>query len=239
MSSSRDKTMVALYRNIHRMNRQYAISKTCQVHNLGDFYLVAFDYKTDGYFVDVGAYDGIKYSNTWGLAKAGWSGLCVEPVDEQYRRCITNHARHKGVKCIKTCIGNQEGTIPFYVSDMYSTYNVKQMDLRKHLYQDVRQTTSPIIPLDKALENNEVKPRFEVLSVDVEGAEVGVLKSFSIDHWQPEICIIEAHERHPNPDMRFNAPFINEYFESAGYKKVYSDDTNNVYISPALVRRIL
>jgi hypothetical protein len=141
------------------------------------------------------------------------------------------------VKCIKTCIGNREGETPFFVSDVYSTYNASQVDLRKQFYQDVTKTTAPIIPLDKSLEENNVEPGFDLLSIDVEGAEVDVLKSFSVNKWQPKMCIVEAHERHPNPRMRFNAPFINEYFIIAGYKKVYSDDTNNIYLSGGQERR--
>ena len=47
-----------------------------------------------GFFVDVGAYDGIESSNTYALEKAGWSGVCIEPNPESFlslkwsRRCI-------------------------------------------------------------------------------------------------------------------------------------------------------
>jgi hypothetical protein len=32
-----------------------------------------------GFFVDIGAHDGVESSNTYALEKAGWSGICVEP----------------------------------------------------------------------------------------------------------------------------------------------------------------
>lgn len=32
-----------------------------------------------GFFVDIGAHDGIESSNTYALEKHGWTGICVEP----------------------------------------------------------------------------------------------------------------------------------------------------------------
>jgi len=47
-----------------------------------------FKGKKDGYFVDIGAFDGITISNTYALEKIGWKGICVEPVPEIYERLI-------------------------------------------------------------------------------------------------------------------------------------------------------
>jgi len=33
----------------------------------------------NGFFVDIGAHDGIESSNTYALETAGWEGVCVEP----------------------------------------------------------------------------------------------------------------------------------------------------------------
>lgn len=31
-----------------------------------------------GFFIDIGAYDGISISNTYALEKLGWKGICVD-----------------------------------------------------------------------------------------------------------------------------------------------------------------
>src|SRR4051794_23562842 len=49
--------------------------------------------KRDGFFVDIGAYDGVTISNTYSLEQIGWKGICIEPVPSvfetlrQKRRC--------------------------------------------------------------------------------------------------------------------------------------------------------
>lgn len=45
-----------------------------------------------GFFVDVGAHDGVESSNTYALELAGWKGICIEPSEAysrltQVRKC--------------------------------------------------------------------------------------------------------------------------------------------------------
>jgi len=59
----------------------------CQIPRLDEIYLKNFGYKTDGTFVEIGAYDGHSISNTSFLADIGWKGIYVEPVKEYYEKC--------------------------------------------------------------------------------------------------------------------------------------------------------
>lgn len=58
-----------------------------------------------GFFVDVGAYDGIESSNTYALELAGWDGICFEPNPEAFAKLKKNR------KCITSdlFISNQDG----------------------------------------------------------------------------------------------------------------------------------
>src|SRR5205823_12423666 len=61
--------------------------------------------KRNGVFVDIGAYDGVTFSNTLMLEnERDWTGICIEPLPDvcaalrKNRRCI----------CVQACIGNRE-----------------------------------------------------------------------------------------------------------------------------------
>ena len=61
--------------------------------------------KRHGVFVDIGAYDGLTFSNTLMLERErDWTGICIEPLPDIFaelrknRRCI----------CVQACIGNRE-----------------------------------------------------------------------------------------------------------------------------------
>ena len=48
-----------------------------------------YNNKTDGYFVEIGASDGIKISNTYLLEKEyNWKGICIEPIQEEYEKLV-------------------------------------------------------------------------------------------------------------------------------------------------------
>jgi FkbM family methyltransferase len=209
----------------------YAIPLDCQIINLNEIYLKYFGYKSDGFFVDVGAYDGVDKSNTWALAEAGWKGICYEPVILSYNLCVQAHLYHR-VKSILTCIGNKKGTTDFYVAGVLSTYNENyyHSDYWHEDYKGAEKITSNIITLDESLEINLVKPEFDLLSLDVEGSETDVLNGFNINYWKPKMAIVEAQELHESHELTLQAPFINKYFKDGGYEKIYCDAINNIYI---------
>jgi len=49
-----------------------------------------FPSKRNGFFVDIGANDGITLSNTYFLEKKGWNGLAVEPIPPVYEKLVKN-----------------------------------------------------------------------------------------------------------------------------------------------------
>ena len=49
-----------------------------------------FDFKKNGFFVEIGAFDGIHLSNTYSFERAGWRGICVEPHPEYFPICKKN-----------------------------------------------------------------------------------------------------------------------------------------------------
>ena len=46
--------------------------------------------KDPGFFVDIGATNGIEKSNTYALELAGWRGICVEPNPHYFEELVNN-----------------------------------------------------------------------------------------------------------------------------------------------------
>lgn len=191
------------------------ISPTCQIHNLEGIlktYLPEI-----GYFVEVGAFDGYSYSNTWHLANNGWKGIYVEPIAEYADKCRETH-RENNVRIIEAACSNLNGFIKLFKGqDIVSANN----DMVKGYSFEV-----PCFTLDTILENEIINP--DLLVIDVEFHEKEVLQGLTLKKWKPKMVIIEAHEHHENESYRLNADFINDYFRK--YKKIYSDGINNIYV---------
>ena len=62
-------------------------------------------------FIDIGANDGVLFSNTYKFAKNGAQGLCVEPSKNSYKKLRLNHLFHRNITCINTAISNTNGKI--------------------------------------------------------------------------------------------------------------------------------
>ena len=216
---------------------KYNVAKNCQVIGLGDIYLDVFGHKTDGSFVEVGAYDGISWSNSSCLAEAGWKGLLFEPVPQFYAKCAARYQNNKNVKVVKCCIGDYEGETKVYLGSSLSTTSPEMikvfnsLDWSKHVgHRENRFVKSKMYTLDSMLEKHNWPENFDVLVVDTEGTELQVLQGFDVDKWAPKVAIIEAHEKHKDKVLGRNAQEINEYFESRGYKKIYCDIVNSVFL---------
>lgn len=208
----------------------YKTSSSCQINNLSNLYLEKFGYKNNGTFVEVGASDGYYSSNTYGLIEAGWNGLCIEPNIYSYELLVKRYKDNNNIKTLQFGIG-KEGKANLVMAGALSTTSTEQYNKYKELAwlpTIEGEITIDMHPLDAVLLENNIHKNFEVLVVDTEGTEYDVLKTFSIDKWMPTMCIVEVHENHQY-HIGNNVKEINDYFEVAGYDKIYSDQINNIY----------
>ncbi len=164
----------------------YLVHETCQIVNLGSLYERVFGKgKRDGRFVEVGAFDGIIYSNVWGLAMMGWKGIAIEPMPENLGKLyrIYEYFPNVIVEPI-ACSAQGVGSL-----SMLSEREGSRLDGDNPRGVPVLSVSAQ--PLDVILKHNEWEPDFELLVVDTEGHEEQVLQGFSIDVWRPKLVIIE------------------------------------------------
>ena len=163
--------------------------------------------KTNGVFVDIGAYDGIQTSNTYTLEKYyNWNGICIEANSEIYQRLIKNR------NCINVygAISNYRGDCSFS-SDRISNEGVK----------------TPCFLLNDILEKNLKDNIIDYLSLDVEGHEFFILETIDFDKWKFKLMTIEHNLYCNGPDQKNK---IFDLLSKRGYVRVVEDavclDTN-------------
>lgn len=215
----------------------YQINADCQVKDLDKIYTKWFgEDKRDGYYVEVGAFDGIVVSNTLALVQLGWSGLAIEPNPINFANLGRTFSGNPKINCLQFAVG-ERGIANIYMHYSISTTSKEAAELYKTCdwFSGNEQVIDvQMFPLDWVMETYNAKPGFELLVVDVEQTEIDVLNTFDINKWKPQMCIVEASEHHPTPGFNKYAPEINEYFERANYVKIYSDEINNIYIEGSL-----
>ncbi len=163
-----------------------------------------FDYIRTGFYIDIGAFDGIYLSNTYSFEKQGWEGICVEPHPDYFSLLKKNRPNSK---CLNyACVGNRNQiNIDFqteqlgflssllntdeYVNDIKSRYKKKGLE-----FEGLKTIKIPAASLDELLENHlKSKPDIDFITIDVEGTEIEVLKGFNLGKYSPRVIIIEGN----------------------------------------------
>jgi FkbM family methyltransferase len=218
--------------------RFYDVEPTCQIVDLAGLLEVIFGVKTDGFFVEVGGYDGVTHSNVTALAKAGWSGVVIEPVPQFAAMCREHYAKHPGVTVIESAVGSEAGELPLTVAGSLSTGNAglaaeyQDIDWAAPTMADAREIVVPINTLDSLLAQLSPRPAaIDFISIDVEGFEAEVLQGFDLDLWQPRMIAIELTDVHPDIQSTRDADSQSlSFLESKGYDIVYKDAINTCLV---------
>src|SRR6185369_14226704 len=197
----------------------YEIHVTCQIENLGwlleqlpkPFGIFNPAYK--GRIVEVGAFDGVTYSNVWGLLKAGWSGLLIEPMKENADKCREEYKEQLWVEIEQVaCSTEGKRTLKMWFEREGSRLATKDDETS----EKVKAAT-----LDSLLTKHKFKPNFDLLVIDTENYEQPVLEGFSLDKWKPLLCIIETHH--------WQRRWIQAYFKKL--YRIYSEDgLNSIFV---------
>lgn len=182
------------------------------------FLLVHLDGEKPGTFVDVGAHNGRRASNTLLLEQNGWRGVCIEPNPQSFAELM--HERPLA-KCVCAAAGDKVGLETFHVHrkglnstlDLEGSIDFRIKDGRKSGVDREEYTPiiAPMFPLEDILDNVGFDPPIGVLSIDTEGAEMRVLEGLDLNHWKPRIILIEAHSY---ADVRG----LMKYFDRYNYK---------------------
>ncbi|MFH1109663.1 MAG: FkbM family methyltransferase [Planctomycetota bacterium] len=198
-----------------------------------------FRRRVRGYFVEVGAYDGVTLSNTYFLEQLGWHGLLVEPILPLCDRAAQSRPRSRVIHgaCGKR---GSHGTTQFTVAQNVPVLSFLQAD-QDHIDRCVRegaelvQIEVPFTTLDDILLQERRSPGFlggpwqpnggwsiDVVSIDTEGCELDVLDGFNLERFRPRVLVIE--------NDRPSGEVIEPYLHGRGYRKFHRQKINDFYV---------
>lgn len=206
--------------------------KSCQIKNLDQLYNRFFSETKHGFFIDVGAGDGISWSNTRALALIGWSGIMIEPLEERFKKCVLEYANNPQVIIEQYCIGDFTGHTKLYLaSNPTIDIETVQRSPWGYEYDPEEFILSPVKTLDAVCIEQKVPENFEVLSIDVEGADHTVLIGFNLlPILKPKMIIIETHDGSKMIERDFHVYKINVIMVQYPYKLFQRDGLNSIFI---------
>jgi FkbM family methyltransferase len=216
----------------------YQPPRSCQIPGLGALYEQLFGLKRDGVFIEIGAFDGEWLSNTCCLADLGWSGLMIEPNPTSFELCRARHQRNPGVRLINCAIGSTPGLATLFLGESLSTTVAAQVELYRQIpwassFHTGHSTEVTLLRLDSLLETSGTAPGFDLLAIDVEGAELNVMRSFDLGYWLPRAVIIELTDINQgfadDPRTIRDCAEIRAQFHALGYSIRFADHGNTIF----------
>jgi FkbM family methyltransferase len=139
-----------------------------------------------GFFVEVGAFDPIAFSQTWHLELRGWTGLLVEPTPEMAG--LLRSKRTAQIAEVACGSPAEHGTrAQLRVLGVRTTIGEDFLDPG---YTPDQTLEVSVVTLDSLLIDAGIT-RVDFLSIDVEGHEVQVLEGFALERYRPSLVLME------------------------------------------------
>ena len=142
----------------------------------------AFCGKQNGFFLEIGAADGLSLSNTYLLEKRyHWRGMCIEANPVLFR----DLERVRSARCLNVCVDIAEAEADFVLRGLHSGIMADDTDNRRAAERPRGERVIRVKTRDLAsILREENAPRtIDYFSIDVEGAEDRILSGFAFGEY--------------------------------------------------------
>lgn len=179
-----------------------------------------------GTFLDIGANDGMTFSNVRALAERGWCGVFVEPSPKAFSKLEENYEGLKGFYMYNVAISNHNGNAILHESG--ALINEKDIALVSTFHANEMERFKDSVTYDaitvkcfkwKTFLNRLKFKTFDFISLDVEGEELNILPDIDLTGTKC-ICI----EWNSNPAMK---QAYEKYL--TGFNLIYTSAENLIY----------
>lgn len=157
-----------------------------------------FKDKQNGFFVDIGAYDGEIDSNSLFFENIGWNGVCIEPNPtifeklQKIRKCVCLPYAVSDKNEISQFFQIKEG--PSTLSGLSNEFTEKAIE-RINGYNLEDSQNFDYIDVECKRFNSIVKEyNIDFLSLDTEGNELKILQSIDFDKYNIDIITVENND---------------------------------------------
>lgn len=192
-----------------------------------DRFIAEFFGSRKGRFLDIGAHDGAKDSNTLRLAELGWEGVAIEPNPVLFSRMLANHQRFDNrIRHVLGLLMPEQGlrTLHLNVDGLSTTHP----EVFERLHRRVHFSgfcDCPTITPHQMLEM--FGDRFEFVSIDVEGVDQDLVEhSANLLAKTELICVERAAPG--TPEVRSYRERWCEILGRQGFKRLVYETAGNL-----------
>ncbi len=168
-----------------------------------------FKEQKQGFFVDIGAYDGVESSNTLFFEESlNWKGVCIEPLPNIFPKLLANRKADCIQKCALDCYGKktffhvipEKKTVTHQgrrsnvekLSGLIECSSAPHQKIRDKMVHEVGGSIETIevecAPINDLLKGVN---KINLLSIDTEGSELRILQAIDFSQFKIDVIVVE------------------------------------------------
>ncbi|MDC3370745.1 FkbM family methyltransferase [Candidatus Pelagibacter ubique] len=153
-----------------------------------------FKDKKNGFYVDVGCYHPIHRNNTHLLHMQNWSGVNIDT--SQFSIDLFNFMRPKDLNYNCAISDKNKNIKLFYQKELSQLSTIEKGQAESVFQGEIKEKEIEAFTLDEILSRDKYKDsKIDLLNIDVEGADLKVLRGLSFDKFKPELVCVEIHAK--------------------------------------------
>jgi FkbM family methyltransferase len=182
-----------------------------------------FGRKKAGFYLEIGAYNGVELSNTYFFEALGWTGILIEPDPGLYHQCRLSRPHSK---VINVAASDQPGSLHFSTAKgmEWLSFSGENKSREQRIISGggtLERIEVPCLTLNEILK--DLDQQIDFMSLDVEGYEMQVLQGFNIDKYRPRVIVIEQNA------MDNESP-VSNLLRQHGYSRKFHLGSNSFYV---------
>ena len=218
------KKKIHIFQNIYFKHKYFIKKKSYSMDGEDIFILNHFKNKNNGFYIDVGCYHPLHRNNTFLLHKNGWSGINIDI--HQFSIDLFNYLRPDDVNLNCAVSNSNRVTKMFYQKKLSQLSTIDEKQAKIAFQGNIKTSEIKCFTLDAILEKLKFNDKkIDLLDIDVEGADLKVLKGFSLEKFKPELICVEIHEKEIKDSE------IYEYLSNFSYELVWSGVFSHIFKS--------
>jgi len=183
-----------------------------------------FKNQKSGFFLEIGAYDGIEGSNCYHFEKfMNWEGIAIEASPLQFGKLKKN----RNCQLMNIAIGSENKQVEFceVVEGFTQMSGINNLNFKDSLERIKKKSKSKINKIniecktfEKLVPSDQI---IDLISIDIEGNESDVLKTINFDKYQIKVIILENNTPKELSYLKFFKEKNFYYFDRVGMDEIY------------------
>jgi FkbM family methyltransferase len=187
-------------RDLHAAGAEPRLPVRCRAQHAEDILLYElFGGAREGFFIEVGAYDGFSHATTYLLESIGWTGLLIEALPERAEQARRSRPASTVVHAALGKRGSSGTTTLTRFVDPGGTDELSSYiadiggDAPRPSADGAESIEVPLTTMTALLDETGHTGAVDLAVIDVEGGEIDLLDGFDLERFAPRAVLIEDH----------------------------------------------